>query len=141
VDPPEREEIADLNRWRAMKKASGSSGSEKRQRQHAVAVRLLPAEKEALDAAAERLGRSASSYLRMVALGNAGLRSVRRPPVEKAELVRLLAAVGKIGSNVNQLAHIANSTGRIPEQEQIAATRAEVMNIRDALFAALGRKP
>ena len=54
---------------------------------------------------AEQAGLSVGAFLRALALGNAGPRAVRRPPVERKELARLVGHLGKVGSNINQLAH------------------------------------
>ncbi|MBF0562025.1 MAG: plasmid mobilization relaxosome protein MobC, partial [Alphaproteobacteria bacterium] len=76
-----------------------ASGSETRQRQNSLRVRLTDAERTALDGAAERAGLSLASYARQVLLAAPPPRQARRPPVEKAELGRLVAQIGKIGSN------------------------------------------
>ena len=39
---------------------------------------------------------------------------MKRPRVERVELARLLGELGKLGSNVNQIAKAFNSTGAIP---------------------------
>ena len=75
-----------------------ASGSEQRQRTAHLMVRLTPAERGALDAAAERAGLSLAGYARATLLTAPPVRQARRPPVERAELVRLLAQLGKIGS-------------------------------------------
>ena len=65
---------------------------------------------------------------------------MRRPPVELGELARVLGAIGRVGSNINQLAHVANATGALPQCQELAAIRADVMAMRAALMRALGRK-
>ncbi len=114
-----------------------NSGSEKRVRKHAVAVRILDDEAAALRAAANRAGLSVGAYLRAAALGDAGPRAARRAPVERQELVRILAALGKLGSNVNQLAKMANATGEI--SGDIALMQKQLMEMRAAVLTALGR--
>jgi hypothetical protein len=89
--------------------------------------------------AAERAGLTVGPFLRKLALGDAGPRAVRRPPVEKAELARILGALGKIGSNVNQLAHAYNQLGRVPGFPELIAIRREIGEMRTALLKALGR--
>lgn len=59
------------------------------------------------------------------------------PTPERAELARITAHLGKTGSNLNQLARIAN-LGGWPEHEDLAATCAEVRAACHALFVALG---
>jgi hypothetical protein len=52
-------------------------------------------------------------------------------------LGQILAAIGKVGSNVNQLARVANSTRALPAAEALAPIAAEVAGIRQALVSAL----
>jgi hypothetical protein len=93
-------------------------------------------EAAALRAAADRSGLSVGAYLRVAALGAAGPRAVRRAPIERQELVRVLAALGKLGSNINQLAKIANATGAIGD---ITLVQRDVLEMRNAVLMALGR--
>jgi hypothetical protein len=58
--------------------------------------------------------------------------------VERRELARLLGWLGKLGSNVNQLAHAYNRDRRIPGFPEILAIRQEVAEMRAALLKALG---
>lgn len=117
-----------------------TSGSEKRVRSRHVTIRLSVTEREALDDAADRVGLTPGSYARNMLFGAASPRQVRRPPVERRELARLLGELGKIGSNVNQLARASNSGTPIDGAEiefaleGLAALRGEIMR-------ALGRTP
>ena len=104
-----------------------------------ISVRCTVGERVLIDTAAGRAGLTIGAYLRTLAVGKAGPRAKRRPPVERAELARLLGELGKIGSNVNQMAHAYNGRGRTPELDELMALRREVERIRDALMAALGR--
>lgn len=104
-----------------------------------VAVRCSTAEHAALTAAALQAGLSVGAYLRATALGNAGLRAVRRPPVEKEALARLLGEIGKLGSNVNQIAHAVNATGDLPSWHELHDMTAAVQAMRGAVLQALGR--
>ena len=106
-------------------------------RERFVAVRCNASEHAALTARAEAAGFSVGAYLRAVGIGAAGPRAVRRPPVERVELARLLAELGKVGSNVNQLAHQAN-TGHITAGDELAAASAAVLEMRGAVMKALG---
>jgi len=113
------------------------SGSEKRQRGRLQAIRFNDAELAALHAAAERAGLTVGAYIRQTVLGAPPPRQSRRPPVEKEALARILAQVGKIGSNVNQLAHHANA-GSIPDSTELQDALLAVLEMRDALVRALG---
>jgi hypothetical protein len=115
-------------------------GSEKRARSTHITVRLTAEERAAIDAAAERAGLTAGSYARQAMLGAPMPRQVRRPPVERKELARLLGALGRIGGNVNQLAHHANA-GSPVQRRALAATLDDLRAMRDAVLSALGRAP
>jgi len=104
-----------------------------------ISVRCTAKERSRIDEAAREAGLSIGAYLRALALGDAGPRAVRRPPVERKELARLLGHLGKVGSNVNQLAHAFNSRGRVPGLAELNDIRSYVGQMRDALMAALGR--
>lgn len=117
-----------------------ASGSENRQRTSHVMVRLTPEERAALDAAAARGGLSLAGYARSVLLTAAPLRQSRRPPVERAELARLLGQVGKIGGNVNQIARVLNGGGEA-DPPALAGLRDDIAAMRAAIMGALGREP
>jgi hypothetical protein len=104
-----------------------------------IAIRCTVHQRTAIEEGAGRAGLSIGAYLRALAFGNPGPRSVRRPPVERAELARLLGLLGKIGSNINQLAHGFNRNGWLPGYAQLIAIRQDVGQMRAALFKALGR--
>jgi hypothetical protein len=68
----------------------------------------------------------------------AGPRAVRRPPVERKELARLLGHLGKVGSNINQLAYAYNRDRLLPGFAELVAMRREIGEMRAALIKALG---
>jgi hypothetical protein len=106
---------------------------------HVVHIRCTPAKHAAYDAAAARAGISISEYFRTMADGKPGPRAIPRPPIERAELARLLGELGKLGSNVNQMARAMNTTGDLPERDDLAAARAAIEEMRGAVMKALGR--
>ena len=103
-----------------------------------VHVRLTQAQLAAVRADAARAGLSVGALARHHLTGSAGPRAVRTPPVDRVELARVLAALGRVGSNVNQLARAANMD-EIPARDELAAAVAAVLQMRDALMQALGR--
>ena len=117
-----------------------SHGSEKRLRTAHITIRLTPDERASVDAAAERAGLTAGSYARQTILGAPAPRAVRRPPVERRELVRLLGSLGHIGGNLNQLAHHANA-GMPGDRSALARALDDLRALRDAVLTALGREP
>ena len=104
-----------------------------------ISVRCTGGEYTRINDAAAEAGLTIGAYLRTLALGDAGPRARRRPPIERAELARMLGELGKIGSNINQIAHAYNGRGRSPATEELAPLRRGVEGLRDALMAALGR--
>ena len=116
------------------------AGSDKRQRGRMLSIRLTDAEAERLLEAAGRAGLSLGGYARQQLLDAPPPRASRRPPIERAELARLLAHIGKVGSNINQLAKWGNS-GRLVEDPHLAAASADIAELRAAIMAALGREP
>lgn len=106
---------------------------------HFIAVRCSKTERAAIAERADQAGLSIGAYLRSLALGSAGPRAVRKPPVERKELARLLGWLGKLGSNVNQLAHGFNRDRALPGLPELLAIRREVGDMRAALMKALGR--
>jgi len=104
-----------------------------------IAVRCTPAERAAIAERASQAGLSIGAYLRSLSLGTAGPRAVRRPPIERKELARLLGWLGKLGSNVNQLARGFNRDRMLPGFAELLAIRREVGEMRAALIKALGR--
>jgi len=117
-----------------------SHGSERRVRTMHLTIRFSPEERQAIDLSAGEVGLTAGSYARQLILGASPPRPVRRPPLERRELVRLLGELGHIGANINQLAKDRN-TGVLIYDGEIAAAGRAVMEMRDALLRALGRAP
>lgn len=117
-----------------------SHGTEKRIRTAHLTIRFAPDERAAIDQKAERAGLTSGSYARQVLLGSPAPRQVRRPPVERKELARLLGELGHIGSNLNQIARIANAGERV-DQVGLAEALGGLSLMRDAVLSALGRDP
>lgn len=108
-------------------------------RKRIIPVRCTEHERVAIKAVAEEAGLSVGAFLRLLALGDAGLRAVRKPPVEKAELARILGQLGKIGSNVNQIARAVNSTRNLPSWSELAEMKEDIARMRAAVIKALDR--
>jgi hypothetical protein len=117
-----------------------SHGSEKRARDKHLTLRLTAGERAKIDADAERAGLTSGSYARDLLLGAPAPRQVRRPPVERLELARLLGALGRIGGNINQLARAVN-TGDEADRTALYGAWADLRAMRDAVLRALGRPP
>ncbi len=87
--------------------------SENRIRKKVVTVRFSEDERDKLLEGAEALGLSLGAFIRLRTIGEAGKRHKKRPPADRAELTRLLSHLGKIGSNLNQMARRINSGGKV----------------------------
>ena len=113
------------------------SGSEKRQRATGpVLVRLLPAERAAIEERAATAGLSLAAYGRSCMLGSAGPRARKRAPVDRELLARTNADLNRVGNNLNQIAHAVNRGERAIRAEIAAASRellATLTDIRRAL--------
>lgn len=115
-----------------------TSGTEKRIRRRILTIRFDDTEYRTVEEAADRAGLTVSSHARNTLLGAPVPRQVRRPAVERRELARLLGELGKIGSNLNQLAKAAN-TGVVVYDGEVAAALGGLVQVRDAILSALGR--
>lgn len=104
-----------------------------------IAVRCTIDQHSAIHDEATHAGLSVGAFLRMRALGTTGPRSVRRPRVGQVELARLLGHIGKLGSNVNQIARIANTYRHPPSSSALSVMRKDIGRMRKALLKALGR--
>jgi len=116
-----------------------TSGSEKRQRGHIVAGRFDDAEYSLLTEKAQGARLTRSGYIRALVVGTPGPRAQRTPPINAEVLAKATAALNKVGSNLNQIAHVLNASGTITAQECFAAlaeTRAAVARILEIV----GRK-
>lgn len=113
-------------------------GSETRQRQNILSIRLTPEERTRVHDRAEKAGLSAGAFTRHMLLGEAGPRARKRTPADRKELVRLLGAVNRVGNNINQIAHALNAKQGLHPPILDAAMQQWCEAVRD-IRAALGR--
>ena len=119
-----------------------STGTDKRQREFVISFRVGGDEYEHIQTEADHAGVTVGTFARDVLVDARAPRRVRRPPAAKAELVRILGELGKIGSNVNQLAHKANiGQLRVLDPMVLLQLQDDLEDMRDALMKALGRQP
>lgn len=99
-------------------------------------LRLTPAERAALDAAASAAGLGPCSYARREVMRSVGRDvSVRRKSDGTAQaLGHALGDLGRVGNNVNQMARHAHEGGRVPP-EALAAVRTELAALTAAVLA------
>src|ERR1039457_3564597 len=87
-----------------------SSGSQKRKVTARIAVNCTPAQKAAIMAKIDATGLSPSAMC-LAVLRDVPLPPRRRPSVDTVLLAKILAELGKIGSNINQIAYHLNAGG------------------------------
>jgi Mobilization protein NikA len=78
-----------------------------------MSVPVDPAEFLCIAERAQNAGLSRGAFLRACALGAPGPRACRRPSIDIEALARATAALNKVGSNLNQIARILNTSGSI----------------------------
>jgi hypothetical protein len=103
-----------------------------------IAIRCTVKQHTVIKEGATTAGLSVGAYLRALAVGHPGPRSVHRPRPGDTELARLLGHIGKIGSNVNQIAKIANTYRRPPSKSALSVMRKDIERMRRAVLKALG---
>ena len=100
------------------------SGSQKRVRSRKVPVACD--DEECFKTRPRAGGRlSLASFLRACGLGTPGPRARRSPPVNAEALGRATAALNKVGSNLNQIAHVLNAGGTSLTTRECFAALAE----------------
>ncbi len=115
-------------------------GSETRQKQHRVTVRLADSERAELVAAAERAGQTLGTYIRSRVLIEPVTRAQRRPSVEVQTLTRLQGEMNKVGSNIHQMLRRINF-GDTPAGDEIRGAFTGYREVVAAILATLGRRP
>ena len=104
-----------------------------------VTIRFTPEQYEQISEKANRAANDIGPMIRTIVLGSPGPRAVKRPPIEKQLIAKLLGAIGKLGSNVNQIAKALNEGRDAPSRDDLAQMRADITLMRTAVMAALGR--
>jgi hypothetical protein len=113
-----------------------ASGTDKRQRELTVTVRLTQDERDTLDDLSSRSGLAIGAFMRAAAFGNSGPRAQRRPPADHVALRQILGQCGRIGNNLNQIAKHLNAGG-YPDIPELLAALSFFPDIRRAIRAAL----
>ncbi len=116
------------------------SRSEKRRAEFSFAFRLDPEVAAGIAEKAAAHGLSIGRYARALVLKDTGrtLPVLRRgPPRDAVELRRLVAQIGKIGANINQIARVANTPGLVVDRDALARALVDLAEIRNALLIVL----
>jgi hypothetical protein len=117
---------------------AGRSGSEKRQRTTIVTMRINPQEAAAIRQIARTRGESVSALMRTALLHN----RPRLSRIDAQAVARLLGQLGKIGSNINQIAYHLNA-GRPGDRVEGSLEEAlrDLSELRIVCLQALGKEP
>jgi len=116
------------------------SGSQNRARERKIPVACDDEEFLLIDERAREVGLSRPSFLRACGLGTPGPRARRSPPVNAEALGRATAALNKVGSNLNQIAHVLNAGRSTVTAQECFAALAEVRASAAAIRVLLGHK-
>jgi hypothetical protein len=130
--PPPETRVRRRAPWRGRKRAEAGEAKGK-----FIAVRVTDADRERIKEKAQEAGYKIGGYLRALALGSAGPRAVKGPRVEREQLARVLGEIGKVGSNVNQLAKWSNTEKAPASAGELAQIRADIAAMREAVMKAL----
>lgn len=114
--------------------------SDKRQRTDVIFARVTPEEKANFAARADRAGMTTAAFMRALAAGDTGPRAHRRRPVEHRMLAQVLAALNRVGNNINQIARATNMGHDIDVPELRDALQQYQAAVA-ALYDALGMEP
>jgi Bacterial mobilisation protein (MobC) len=114
----------------------------KRKRCASLNIRLTPEERAQLDEDAARSGLTTGAYVRQVLLDAPVPRQSRRLAANDniATLSKYIGELGKIGSNLNQIARAANTANSLglgeamPEPERVIAACQEARNWVQKLY-------
>jgi hypothetical protein len=100
-------------------------------------TRVTPELRGKVLARAAAAGLSLNAFMRAILDGNPGPRSRRTPGIDTVVLAKLLAEMGKSGSNLNQIAYHLNS-GEPVELPELAEAIAGHRAVAEAIMRALG---
>jgi hypothetical protein len=119
------------------------AGSDKRQRPYKLTARFDANELRRVRSNAERGGVPVAALIRQAVLGLAPPRAVRRPTIDHQAVARLLGELGKIGSNLNQIAKHMNAGREVTDgvEASIDLALRDLMELRLVCLQALGREP
>jgi hypothetical protein len=115
-----------------------SSGSDKRQRDRVIRVRVSAEEQAKARLRADRSGLSMSAYFRAAALDTKPLRAERQPAVNRQEVAKLIGELGKLRQSLKDAALVAD---RDRCAALIEGLERDFWELRALCFEALGREP
>jgi hypothetical protein len=114
------------------------SGSETRQRTSRFTVRCTPEQRQQIETAADRAGLSLAAYVLGATLKAKPPRAAHVPPVDRVALAQVLGQLGRLNSNVNQIARAINYRQN-PELYDLRDVPKVVEALAREIMAALGK--
>ena len=111
---------------------------------HAVVkVWMSPEQRAYVERQAEAAGVSMSEYMRAAAMAVEPIKRRPQPNINRTLCGQILAELGKIGSNVNQIARALNqlATLTLEDFKIMRSVDRQLSEMRNALMEALGREP
>jgi Bacterial mobilisation protein (MobC) len=115
----------------------GRSGTENRQKQRRITVRLSPEEYARLEASAGTAGLTIGSHVRATMLNAPKTRMRRRPLADVAALAKLSVELNRIGGNINQITKRVNF-GETPVAAEFSRALSGLDEILSAIRQAMG---
>jgi hypothetical protein len=112
-------------------------GSETRKKSGLIGFRVDPLERDEIEQAAEGAGLTVGSYIRDIVLEKARTQKTRRPSFDRVLLSQLLGQLGKVGSNLNQIAKRLNE-GKGVGADRITAACDDFLILKEELLKAIG---
>jgi hypothetical protein len=107
--------------------------SDRRRRTQTIIFRVTPEEFALLaEEAANTDFANTNAWVRAVAF-----EAVGRPELSRKDLQRLVGEIGKIGTNINQIAKVANTNGRVDLVTDLHKTRAELEMLKKLIVREL----
>lgn len=113
------------------------SGSENREKSKVIGVRVNELEFIELNMKAEDARLSVPAFIRQMLLDEVLTKPRKAPPsLDKKLLSMLLGQLGKVGSNINQIAKRLNEGGSVAA-ERVTGSIDDFETLRDEIFKAL----
>ena len=113
------------------------SGSDNRQRRGQIAFRVTEEERAQIEAAADAAELTVGSFVRAKILKKLVTKPTYRPSLDREILGRALGMLGKVGSNIHQLAKHANSGGHVSKAELLKALN-DFAILKEQILKAIG---
>lgn len=107
--------------------------SDRRRRKMTVIFRVTPEERARLAEEAANAGmRNVNAWSRKVTFKAAGC-----PEMNRKDLITIIGQLGKIGSNINQIAKVANTNRRVDLAAELLAELDDLLELRRRIVSAL----